>query len=181
MEGFAQRPQPREEASQSSRRRQRKRKARKLAIWTFETVDTPTPDEQTSALSMHAEVYAVGAKYQIAFLQEVALDKFKQEAETHWHAEQFVEAIDITFHVTPGNDLQLRLAVKTLSIQNYARLVDNADFAETVDCIDGLAFDLFRELCSHNRALRECCLRTSYYNKCDHQSFIKGDELKKAF
>jgi hypothetical protein len=170
MDDAAPHPHPLEEAPHSSHKKQKKKKGRMKS----HAVGTPTQDEQSSALSMHAELYALGAKYQIAPLQWLALNKFKQEVEAHWHTEQFIEAIDVAFRTTSATDLQLRLTIKTLTIQHYARLVDNVDFAETVNSIDGLAFGLFEELCSHTETLRKCCAAASRFDRyCTHQSFFK--------
>lgn len=67
-------------------------------------------------LCLHANVYALGEKYEIAAMKEASLRKFEDKAESSWDSEDFRDAVKIVFTTTADQDRDLRdLVARILS------------------------------------------------------------------
>ncbi|KAI7215537.1 hypothetical protein KC365_g13539 [Hortaea werneckii] len=77
-------------------------------------------------LCLHANVYALGEKYEIAAMKEASLRKFADKAESSWNSEDFRNAVKIVFTTTVKQDSNLRdLVARILSEhrQNLLRIL----------------------------------------------------------
>jgi hypothetical protein len=61
---------------------------------------------------LHANVYALEEKYEIAAMKEASLLKFAEKAESSWSSEDFRNAVKIVFTTTADQDRDLRDLVR---------------------------------------------------------------------
>lgn len=93
---------------------------------------------------MHAKMYALGSKYGIKSLKDVALGKFKEAAMYAWNHGDFVEAIGIVYSTTPDGDKGLRDIV-TRVLLDHSQVISGKQAVEAcIRGIDGLAYDLWK-------------------------------------
>ena len=59
-------------------------------------------------LCLHANVYTLGEKYEVAAMKEASLRKFADKAEISWNSEDFRNAVKIVFTTTADQDRDLR-------------------------------------------------------------------------
>lgn len=59
-------------------------------------------------LCLHANVYVLREKYEIAAVKEASLRKFAEKAESSWNSEDFCNAVKIVFTTTADHDRDLR-------------------------------------------------------------------------
>jgi hypothetical protein len=62
----------------------------------------------STPLSIHADMYALGDKYQVAGLQNVAASKFKACLTHHCNSPDFITALQIVYTSTPDSNRMLR-------------------------------------------------------------------------
>jgi hypothetical protein len=118
---------------------------------------TPQPPEADSTqMLLHAKMYEIGDKYDIAALKNLAREKFERACRKYWKDEQFSTAAAYALNTTPDNDESLRdILCKTITIHRElldcstieALLNEHAQFAFAV--VKRLAADLDRRECGH--------------------------------
>ncbi|KAK5170565.1 uncharacterized protein LTR77_005153 [Saxophila tyrrhenica] len=91
---------------------------------------------------MHAKMYALGSKYGIKSLQDVAKIKFSEAACYAWNDRRFVDAIQVVYTTTPDEDKGLRDITTRTIHEHCAQLVRKPRVAVCMHSINGLAFDL---------------------------------------
>jgi hypothetical protein len=101
------------------------------------------PSHPENFLEMHAKVFAIASKYDIASLEQAALDKFESQATGNWEVADLIAAVEIVFNHTPERAIELRNALKGAIVRRAYTLVQHPGFEEVVKRIDGLAYDLF--------------------------------------
>ncbi|KAF4458120.1 Speckle-type POZ protein [Fusarium austroafricanum] len=104
----------------------------------------PTPS-RASNLCLHAKVYALGEKYGIETLKDVALQKFEHEAEFHRKGEDFLRAMKEVYNSTVEEDRGLRGVVIRM-LREYKDLMQLKSVQEVVKGIPQLSFDLAMSL-----------------------------------
>jgi len=67
--------------------------------------------EVANPLTIHAKMYALGDKYQVEGLCDLAKRKFETCLSEHAHSEDFIEAVQIAYSTTPDSNRGLRDAV----------------------------------------------------------------------
>lgn len=98
-------------------------------------------------LTIHADMYALGDKYEVQGLSTKALDKFKKSLQYHWNSEDFINATQIAYTTTPESNRGLRDAV-VRAIKDYFG-VDVGELPgveESLATIDKLSFLLMKSL-----------------------------------
>lgn len=116
---------------------------------------TPPPPPPPSApqrpippgnLHLHAKVYALGEKYGIQPLKDLALRKFESEAQFHLHSDDFLQGIREAYTSTVETDRPLRDAVVAILRSNKELL--KKDSVKEVLKETSLGFDLLLEFAS---------------------------------
>lgn len=115
------------------------------------TNDYNTPSLSTSCsptachdLSLHASVYAVGEKYDLPSLKQLAVEKFQRGSKIAWENEDFYRAVQIAFTTTSDSDKGMRNAVTEVILAHARRFANNRDMEAVVRSVDGLAYDLWK-------------------------------------
>ncbi|KAI7459835.1 hypothetical protein KC367_g8948 [Hortaea werneckii] len=95
-------------------------------------------------LCLHANVYALGEKYEIAAMKETSLRKFADKAESSWNSEDFRNAVKIVFTTTVKQDSNLRDLVARILSEHRRELAPDSAVETTVRQVDGLAYRLWK-------------------------------------
>jgi hypothetical protein len=95
-------------------------------------------------LCLHANVYALGEKYEVAAMKEVSLLKFVEKAESFWSSKDFRNAVKIVFTTTADQDRDLRDLVARILSQHRRELAPDPAVEATVRQVDGLAYRLWK-------------------------------------
>lgn len=95
-------------------------------------------------ICLYAKVYAIGDKYGIPSLKEVALAKFQKTAELAWSVDEFCIAVRIAFTTTMDEDRGLRNIVVRVLKERTRDVAENATMERTTRDIDGLAYSLWK-------------------------------------
>lgn len=95
-------------------------------------------------LCLHANVYALGEKYEIAALKEASVRKFAERAESSWNSEDFRNAVKIVFTTTADQDKDLRDLVARILSQHRRELAPDPAVETAVRQVDGLAYRLWK-------------------------------------
>ncbi|KAF4946278.1 hypothetical protein FGADI_11304 [Fusarium gaditjirri] len=110
----------------------------------------PTPAPQrlipSANLHLHAKVYALGEKYGIKPLKQLALRKFESEAQYHLHSNDFLQAMREAYTSTVEADRPLRDAVVAILRRNKDLL--KKDPLKEVLKETALGFDLLMDFAS---------------------------------
>jgi hypothetical protein len=61
---------------------------------------------------LHAKVYEVADKYDVAGLKELSREKFMLACNIHWNSDQFSVAAEYAFTTTPDEDEGLRKSIR---------------------------------------------------------------------
>jgi hypothetical protein len=120
---------------------------------------TPTGDCNTT---MHARLYALGSKYGINSLQEVAKIKFAEAATYAWNHSDFITAAEIVYTTTPDTDKGLRDIVSRTIVEHAAVITGRPRMEQCIRGIDGLAYDLF-----NSKSTLEAEVKSSSCNTID--------------
>ncbi|RMZ00526.1 hypothetical protein D0860_07962 [Hortaea werneckii] len=128
---------------------------------------------------MHANVYALGCKYQIPSLQSAALKKFEEAAALAWATDEFVHAVHLVHSTTPDSDKGLRDITARVIVEHGDELCTKLAMEAVVRSFDGLAYNLMKEMTKRSKktkgpkcltcnkiSIREC--EDKYY--CGRQS-----------
>lgn len=129
---------------------------------------SPSDDEVSASghgLCLHANVYALGEKYEIAAMKEASLQKFKDDAETSWNGEDFRNAMEIVFTSTADQDKGLRDLVARVLSQHRRELAADPAVETTVRRIDGLAYELWKMTTTERGPTCNAC-RSALVRRC---------------
>lgn len=98
-----------------------------------------------SPLTIHATMYALGDKYHVQGLCELAKEKFESCLQHHAHSEDFVSAIQIVYSSTPDSNRNLRDSVLSAFKIHFGTDISQIPGAEArLDSIDELSFHLIK-------------------------------------
>jgi hypothetical protein len=67
-----------------------------------------TPNQVKTPLSIHADMYALGDKYQVVGLCSLAASKFSASLPHHWNSTDFITAVQTVYSSTPDSKRGLR-------------------------------------------------------------------------
>ncbi|KAI7229213.1 hypothetical protein KC330_g7559 [Hortaea werneckii] len=95
-------------------------------------------------LSLHANVYALGEKYEIVAMKEASFGKFADKAESSWNSEDFRNAVKIVFTTTAEQDRDLRDLVTRILSEHRRELAPDSAVETTVRQVNGLAYRLWK-------------------------------------
>ncbi|GKU04926.1 hypothetical protein FLAG1_07662 [Fusarium langsethiae] len=101
--------------------------------------DPPSP-MQPSNLVLHAKIYALGEKYGIKDLKDLALFKFTKEAADHHHSKSFMHVAHYVYGSTIKQDRGMRNAV-VQTVKKHIDLLDDEEFQSVIKDTE-LGFDL---------------------------------------
>ncbi|RSL47916.1 hypothetical protein CEP54_013171 [Fusarium duplospermum] len=119
-----------------SKKEKKKLKMKRLAQPQSQFLSVPA----TPNLTLHAKVYAIGEKYGVDDLKELAANKFRAEAEFYWQSDDFVSAIKEVYTSTIDEDRVLRDIV-TGVISKHWELLDRSSLQSVIKNL-GICFDL---------------------------------------
>ncbi|KAL5114352.1 hypothetical protein ACEQ8H_007742 [Pleosporales sp. CAS-2024a] len=96
-------------------------------------------------LTIHASMYALGDKYQVDGLSEVAKQKFESCLHHHAHSEDFISAVQLAYSTTPHSNRGLRDSVMSAFREHFRTDIASIAGAEAkLDTIDELSFLLLK-------------------------------------
>ncbi|OAL01024.1 hypothetical protein IQ06DRAFT_136109 [Phaeosphaeriaceae sp. SRC1lsM3a] len=96
-------------------------------------------------LTIHATMYALGDKYHVQGLCELAKEKFESCLQHHAHSEDFVSAVQIVYSSTPDSNRNLRDSVLGAFRTQFQTDITQIPGAEAkLDSIDELSFHLIK-------------------------------------
>lgn len=105
--------------------------------------DTGDDTESESHLVLHTQVYALGEKYDIPSLKQLARQKFEMAAACYYDAAELAEAIDMVYQSTIDTDRGLRDVVVQL-FRMHPQLAQTQDMYAVIKDTPGLALDLWK-------------------------------------
>jgi hypothetical protein len=101
--------------------------------------------EVANPLTIHATMYALGDKYQVDGLCQLAKEKFESCLHHHAHTEDFVSAVQLAYSSTPDTNRGLRDVVLNAFRTQFKVDVKGIPGAEEkLDSIDELSFALIK-------------------------------------
>lgn len=83
------------------------------------------PGPLISLLQLHARMFALGDRYDIPGLRDVAVKKYFSRSTVSWLPLEFLESIYDVYGRTPASVLQLRNAAGVLARKNLPRMLDD--------------------------------------------------------
>ncbi|PPJ51972.1 hypothetical protein CBER1_10703 [Cercospora berteroae] len=99
--------------------------------------------ECESHLVLHTQVYALGEKYDIPSLKQLARQKFEMAAACYYDAPELAEAIELVYQSTVDTDRGLRDIVLQL-FRRHPQLANTQDIYAVIKETPGLALDLWK-------------------------------------
>lgn len=99
--------------------------------------------ESESHLVLHTQVYALGEKYDIPSLKQLAKQKFEMAAACYYDAPELAEAIELVYQSTVDTDRGLRDIVLQL-FRRHPQLANTQDIYAVIKETPGLALDLWK-------------------------------------
>lgn len=101
--------------------------------------------EVAEPLTIHASMYALGDKYQVEGLSQLAKEKFESCLHHHAHSVDFISAVQIAYSTTPDSNRELRDTVMDAFRKHFMTDVASIPGAEAkLDSIDELSFLLIK-------------------------------------
>jgi hypothetical protein len=97
-------------------------------------------------LIIHAKVYALGEQYAVQGLKAIALEKFTSEARVHWATEDFLQAVEHVYSLTPDGDRGMREVVKNTFYEHRRDLMDRENVKRYLRDVPDLAYDVLMHL-----------------------------------
>lgn len=96
-------------------------------------------------LSIHADMYALGDKYQVKGLCTLAASKFSACLHHHWDSKDFITAVQAVYSSTPDSNRGLRdVVVKAFQKYFDTDVTKDPSIEAKLHKIDGLSFELLK-------------------------------------
>lgn len=86
-----------------------------------------------SLLQLHARMFALGDRYDIPGLRDVAVKKYSSRGVVYWEPVEYLESIYDVYRRTPASIRQLRNAACNLVRNNLRKMLDDEVIAITYD------------------------------------------------
>ena len=107
--------------------------------------DQRLQNQVAAPLSIHADMYALGDKYQVKGLQHLAASKFKASLASHWDSPDFITAVQTVYSSTPDSNRLLRDIVVEAFMDYFGTDITKDPAIEAkLDTIDELSFALLK-------------------------------------
>ncbi|KAF1923433.1 uncharacterized protein M421DRAFT_324712 [Didymella exigua CBS 183.55] len=94
-------------------------------------------------LLVHAKMYEIGDKYEVAGLKDLAKEKFSRACKHFWNTPDFAVAADHAFSTTVEDDTGLR-AIVSATISDHIELVNDPAVSVLMTQFNGLALDILQ-------------------------------------
>jgi hypothetical protein len=108
-----------------------------------ESNEEVTSFQISTPLSIHADMYALGDKYQVVGLQHLAASKFRACLAEHWNSPDFITAVQIAYTSTPDSNRMLRdVVVQGFKDHFSIDITKDPAIEAKLDTIDELSFAL---------------------------------------
>jgi hypothetical protein len=105
----------------------------------------PNTVEVDNPLTIHATMYALGDKYQVDGLSQLAREKFESCLHHHAHSEDFVTAVQLVYSSTPDTNRGLRdVVLSAFRTQFNVDITKMPGAEDKLDTIDELSFLLIK-------------------------------------
>jgi hypothetical protein len=88
----------------------------------------------------------LGEQYDVQGLKAIALEKFTSEAGVHWATEDFLQAVELVYSLTPEHDRGLRDVVKDTFYMRRRELMDRENVKRYLRDVPDLAYDVLMHL-----------------------------------
>jgi hypothetical protein len=112
---------------------------------TFSSNTERMQNQVATPLSIHADMYALGDKYQVTGLQHLAAMKFKASLAYHWDSPDFITAVQTVYSSTPDSNRVLRdIVVQAFKDHFGTDITKDPAIEAKLDTIDELAFALLK-------------------------------------
>ena len=96
-------------------------------------------------LSIHADMYALGDKYQVEGLCDLATSKFSASLGHHWNSTDFITAVQTVYSSTPDSNRGMRDVVVRAFRDHFSTDITKNPFIQTkLHTIDELSFELLK-------------------------------------
>ena len=101
--------------------------------------------QSATPLSIHADMYALGDKYQVEGLCTLATSKFSASLSRHWNSTDFITAVQTVYSSTPDSNRGMRDVVAQ-AFQNHfgTDITKNPLIEAKLHTIDELSFELLK-------------------------------------
>jgi hypothetical protein len=96
-----------------------------------------------SSFILHAKVYAMGEKYGIPSLKEAAIERFWEDTHSICADDDFAEAVELAFTITPNSDRGLRNLIIQVVHNNASQMKDNVKIKSLIVSHNDLAYGLW--------------------------------------
>ncbi|KAF2134723.1 hypothetical protein P153DRAFT_380535 [Dothidotthia symphoricarpi CBS 119687] len=101
--------------------------------------------EIATPLSVHATMYALGDKYHVDGLCQLATSKFDSCLHYHWNSEDFIDAVQIVYSSTPDTNRGLRdVVLKAFNIHFGINIAQIPGLEMKLHTIDEMSFHLMK-------------------------------------
>jgi hypothetical protein len=130
-----------------------------------------SPPELQTWIVEHAKAFAMGVKYRVAGLCDLAAAKFKEAATVHWENPNFTCAVSVVHHSTSEEVTQLRDIVADILHAHTNVFKKDEQIEQLVYSIAGLAPALLKRSRHEAERTREgatCISQHGRYLKRDH-------------
>jgi hypothetical protein len=105
----------------------------------------PNTVEVENPLTIHATMYALGDKYQVDGLSQLAKEKFESCLHHHAHSEDFITAVQLAYSSTPDTNRGLRdVVLSAFRTQFNIDITKMPGAEDKLDTIDELSFLLIK-------------------------------------
>ena len=101
----------------------------------------PPPGSKVHLIE-HAKVFAMAVEYHVDALRNMAVAKFRVQAEEHWDHEDLAHAIHVVYTSTADEVTQLREVAAEVLNAHRSELLEKAEIATLLRTMTGLACDL---------------------------------------
>lgn len=107
---------------------------------------TTTTTTTTSPVLLHAKVYELAERYDIAALQAYAARNFESAVQRDWNSDDFPRVVNEIFTYIPATARDLGSVLVSISRRNITVLLRNRDFKHTLETVVGFAALLVGQL-----------------------------------
>lgn len=98
------------------------------------------------ALELHANVYVLADRYDVAALKNCSLEKFKRALKSHWDGDAFVAAAHIAYEWTSESDTGLQASVLDAAFEHRVKLLNDPRLQENLQGSGSLMYDLAKRM-----------------------------------
>jgi hypothetical protein len=127
----------------------------------------------STPLSIHADMYALGDKYQVAGLQHLAASKFKICLFHHWDSPDFVTAVQTVYASTPDSNRILRdMVVQGFKDHFSIDITKDPAIEAKLDTIDELSLALLSSWPNKMNALK--VVKASTHSQASHSPLFRA-------